>query len=65
MTLGEHSRIVFYSDGITEAEVESGEEYGAGASAGPDAIARHYAGESCWRMSRNSRMEPGCATMLP
>ena len=26
--LGEHSRIAFYSDGITEAEVDSGEEYG-------------------------------------
>ncbi len=30
VTLGEHSRIAFYSDGITEAEIESGEEYGAG-----------------------------------
>jgi phosphoserine phosphatase RsbU/P len=29
VTLGEHSRIVFYSDGITEAEIDSGEEYGA------------------------------------
>lgn len=29
VTLGEHSRLAFYSDGITEAEVESGEEYGA------------------------------------
>jgi phosphoserine phosphatase RsbU/P len=29
VTLGEHSRIAFYSDGITEAEIESGEEYGA------------------------------------
>jgi sigma-B regulation protein RsbU (phosphoserine phosphatase) len=28
LTLGEHSRIAFYSDGITEAEVDSGEEYG-------------------------------------
>ena len=27
--LGEHSRIVFYSDGITEAEDNSAEEYGA------------------------------------
>jgi phosphoserine phosphatase RsbU/P len=27
--LGEHSRIAFYSDGITEAEAGSGEEYGA------------------------------------
>ena len=27
--LGERSRIAFYSDGITEAEIESGEEYGA------------------------------------
>jgi sigma-B regulation protein RsbU (phosphoserine phosphatase) len=27
--LGERSRIAFYSDGITEAELESGEEYGA------------------------------------
>jgi sigma-B regulation protein RsbU (phosphoserine phosphatase) len=27
--LVEHSRIAFYSDGITEAEVNSGEEYGA------------------------------------
>jgi len=27
--LGEHSRIAFYSDGITEAEIDSGEEYGA------------------------------------
>lgn len=29
ITLGEHSRIAFYSDGITEAEIDSGEEYGA------------------------------------
>jgi serine phosphatase RsbU (regulator of sigma subunit) len=29
VTLGEHSRIAFYSDGITEAEIEPGEEYGA------------------------------------
>ncbi len=29
VTLGEHSRVAFYSDGITEAEVDSGEEYGA------------------------------------
>jgi phosphoserine phosphatase RsbU/P len=29
VTLGEHSRLAFYSDGITEAEIESGEEYGA------------------------------------
>jgi phosphoserine phosphatase RsbU/P len=29
VTLGEHSRIAFYSDGITEAEIASGEEYGA------------------------------------
>ncbi len=29
LTLGEHSRIAFYSDGITEAETDSGEEYGA------------------------------------
>jgi sigma-B regulation protein RsbU (phosphoserine phosphatase) len=29
VTLGEHSRIAFYSDGITEADVASGEEYGA------------------------------------
>jgi sigma-B regulation protein RsbU (phosphoserine phosphatase) len=29
ITLGEHSRIAFYSDGITEAEIESGEDYGA------------------------------------
>ncbi len=28
ITLGEDSRIAFYSDGITEAEVDSGEEYG-------------------------------------
>ena len=28
MTLGEHSRIAFYSDGITEADIDSGEEYG-------------------------------------
>jgi sigma-B regulation protein RsbU (phosphoserine phosphatase) len=28
VTLVEHSRIAFYSDGITEAEVDSGEEYG-------------------------------------
>jgi phosphoserine phosphatase RsbU/P len=27
--LGAHSRVAFYSDGITEAEVDSGEEYGA------------------------------------
>jgi sigma-B regulation protein RsbU (phosphoserine phosphatase) len=26
--LGEHSRIAFYSDGITEADSDSGEEYG-------------------------------------
>jgi phosphoserine phosphatase RsbU/P len=29
VTLGEHSRLAFYSDGITEAEIDSGEEYGA------------------------------------
>jgi sigma-B regulation protein RsbU (phosphoserine phosphatase) len=29
MTLGEHSSIAFYSDGITEAGADSGEEYGA------------------------------------
>ena len=29
VTLGEYSRIAFYSDGITEAELDSGEEYGA------------------------------------
>jgi sigma-B regulation protein RsbU (phosphoserine phosphatase) len=29
VTLSEHSRIAFYSDGITEAEIHSGEEYGA------------------------------------
>ncbi len=28
VTLGEHSRIAFYSDGITEADIDSGEEYG-------------------------------------
>ena len=28
ITLGDHSRIAFYSDGITEASVDSGEEYG-------------------------------------
>ncbi len=28
VTLGEDSRIAFYSDGITEAEIASGEEYG-------------------------------------
>jgi phosphoserine phosphatase RsbU/P len=28
VTLGEHSRIAFYSDGITEAESDSDEEYG-------------------------------------
>jgi serine phosphatase RsbU (regulator of sigma subunit) len=28
VTLGEHSRIAFYSDGITEAELHSGEDYG-------------------------------------
>ena len=27
--LGEEARVAFYSDGITEAEIESGEEYGA------------------------------------
>ncbi len=27
--LGEHSRIAFYSDGITEAAIETGEDYGA------------------------------------
>jgi len=30
ITIGDDSRIAFYSDGITEAEVDSGEEYGAG-----------------------------------
>lgn len=30
VTLGDDSRIAFYSDGITEAEIDSGEEYGAG-----------------------------------
>jgi sigma-B regulation protein RsbU (phosphoserine phosphatase) len=29
ITLGQHSRVAFYSDGITEAEADSGEEYGA------------------------------------
>ena len=29
VTLGKDSRIAFYSDGITEAEIDSGEEYGA------------------------------------
>ena len=29
ITLGEHSRVAFYSDGITEAALDSGEEYGA------------------------------------
>jgi len=29
VTLDEHSRIAFYSDGITEAAIDSGEEYGA------------------------------------
>jgi sigma-B regulation protein RsbU (phosphoserine phosphatase) len=29
VTLGENSRIAFYSDGITEAEIDTGEEYGA------------------------------------
>ena len=29
VTLADHSRIAFYSDGITEAELDSGEEYGA------------------------------------
>ena len=29
VTLSEHSRIAFYSDGITEAEIAPGEEYGA------------------------------------
>ncbi len=28
MKLGEHSRLAFYSDGITEADIDSGEEYG-------------------------------------
>jgi sigma-B regulation protein RsbU (phosphoserine phosphatase) len=28
VTLGKQSRIAFYSDGITEAEIDSGEEYG-------------------------------------
>ena len=28
VTLGEHSRIALYSDGITEADIDSGEEYG-------------------------------------
>ena len=30
VTLGDHSRIAFYSDGITEADLDTGEEYGAG-----------------------------------
>jgi sigma-B regulation protein RsbU (phosphoserine phosphatase) len=29
VTLGEHSRVAFYSDGITEADLPSDEEYGA------------------------------------
>jgi phosphoserine phosphatase RsbU/P len=29
VALGEHTRVAFYSDGITEAEESSGEEYGA------------------------------------
>jgi sigma-B regulation protein RsbU (phosphoserine phosphatase) len=29
VTLGEHTRIAFYSDGITEAEVAPGDDYGA------------------------------------
>jgi sigma-B regulation protein RsbU (phosphoserine phosphatase) len=29
VTLGDHSRIAFYSDGITEADLDTGEEYGA------------------------------------
>src|SRR5271154_334776 len=29
VTLGEHSRVAIYSDGITEAEIDSGEDYGA------------------------------------
>jgi len=29
VTLGPNSRVAFYSDGITEAELDSGEEYGA------------------------------------
>jgi sigma-B regulation protein RsbU (phosphoserine phosphatase) len=29
VTLGPNSRVAFYSDGITEAELEPGEEYGA------------------------------------
>jgi sigma-B regulation protein RsbU (phosphoserine phosphatase) len=29
VTLGEGSRIAFYSDGITEADIDSGEEYGS------------------------------------
>ena len=29
ITLGEQSRLAFYSDGITEAEVQPGEEYGS------------------------------------
>ncbi len=29
VTLGNNSRLAFYSDGITEAEVDTGEEYGA------------------------------------
>lgn len=29
VTLGNNSRLAFYSDGITEAEIDSGEEYGA------------------------------------
>ena len=62
VTLGDHSRIAFYSDGITEAEIESGEEYGAGTAARPDAIIQTLPRTVCSPMSGNLRMEPDCAT---
>ena len=42
--LVEHSRIAFYSDGITEAEIEFRRRIRCGAASHPDAITRRYAG---------------------
>ena len=52
VTLGEHSRIAFYSDGITEAELDSGEEYGAERLLAQDAIAERHAGWSARRCQK-------------
>jgi hypothetical protein len=62
VTLGEHSRIAFYSDGITEADVDSGEEYGANRFS-PRCNHQTFRRTVCSRMSGNSRMERDCATM--